>query len=117
MENSELVKQILLIGSVAGALAAISALVMKIVKVVKKVIEYFKKLKESVDKLVEHDADQYKAILKLTVMADNMPLSERISSAKKYLELGGNGDVRKYYEEHLKPFDHIEKENSNETAE
>jgi hypothetical protein len=37
-----------------------------------------------------------------------MPLSERISAAKKYMALGGNGDIKAYYEEHLKPFDHIE---------
>ena len=105
MENSELVKLILLLGGLAGAIAAISALIVKIVKVVRKVIDYFKDLKDSLDTLLKHDKEQYKAILKLTVMTENMPLSERIGAAKEYLELGGNGDVRKYYEEHLKPYD------------
>ena len=108
MNDSELVKMILTLGGVAGAIAAIIALVVKIVGVIKKVQNFFKDLKESVDTLVEHDADQYKQILKLTVVSDNMPLSERISAAKKYMELGGNGDIKSYYEEHLKPFDHIE---------
>ena len=110
MEESELVKTILLFGSIAGALAAIIALIVKVVKGVKKVIEYFKNLRDSVDELLEHDKDQYKQILKLTVMTENMPLSERISAAKKYLELGGNGDVKAYYEEHLKPYDTIREE-------
>lgn len=110
MENSELVKLILLLGSIAGALAAISALIVKIVKGVRKVIEYFKDLKEKVNTLVSNDKDQRKAILKLTVMQENMPLSERIQAAKEYIEMGGNGDIKAYYEEHLKPFDKVEKE-------
>lgn len=110
MENSELVKIILLWGSVAGALAAISALIVKIVKGVRKVIEYFKDLKEKVNTLVSNDKDQRKAILKLTVMQDNMPLSERIQAAKEYIEMGGNGDIKAYYEEHLKPHDKLEGE-------
>lgn len=110
MADSDIVKLILLCGSIAGAIAGISALIVKVVKGVKRVIEYFKNLRESVDELLAHDKDQYKQILKLTVMTENMPLSERISAAKKYLELGGNGDVRKYYEEHLKPYDTIREE-------
>lgn len=110
MAESELVKTILLCGSVAGAIAAIIALAVKIIGVIKKVQKYFKDLRESVDELLAHDKDQYKQILKLTVMTENMPLSERISAAKKYLELGGNGDVKAYYEEHLKPYDTIREE-------
>ena len=110
MAESELVKTILLFGSIAGAIAAIIALAVKIIGVIKKVQKYFKDLRESVDELLAHDKDQYKQILKLTVMTENMPLSERISAAKKYLELGGNGDVKAYYEEHLKPYDTIREE-------
>lgn len=110
MENSELVKLILLLGSIAGALAAISALIVKIVKGVRKVIEYFKDLKEKVNTLVSNDKDQRKAILKLTVMQENMPLSERIAAAKEYMALGGNGEIKEYYEEHLKPHDKLEGE-------
>lgn len=108
MENSELVKLILLLGSIAGALAGISALIVKIAGVIKKVIEYFKDLKEKVNTLIDNDKEQQKSIYKLTVMSENMPLSERIAAAKKYMALGGNGEIKAYYEEHLKPFDHIE---------
>ena len=108
MENSELVKLILLLGSICGAIAAIIALAVKIIGAVKKVKKYFTDLKNSVDTLVAHDTEQTKAIYKLTVVNENLPLSERISAAKKYFALGGNGDIKAYYEEHLKPFDHIE---------
>lgn len=65
-----------------------------------------KKLEEKVDKLVEHDEDQYMSILRLTIMSENMPISERIIAGDKYVKKDGNGDVKKFYqkmlEEHTK---------------
>lgn len=64
------------------------------------------KLEEKVDKLVEHDEDQYLSILRLTIMSEEMPISERIIAGDKYVKKGGNGEVKKYYqkmlEEHTK---------------
>lgn len=57
-----------------------------------------KKLEEKVDTLVEHDKDQYLSILRLTIMSEEMPVSERIIAGDKYIKKGGNGDVKKYYE-------------------
>lgn len=61
-----------------------------------------KKLEEKVDKLVEHDEDQYLSILRLTIMSGDMPISERIIAGDKYVKKGGNGDVKKYYQKLLK---------------
>ena len=65
-----------------------------------------KKLEEKVDKLVEHDKEQYLSILRLTIMSEEMPISERIIAGDKYVKRGGNGEVKKYYqkmlEEHTK---------------
>lgn len=64
------------------------------------------KLERKVDKLVEHDEDQYLSILRLTIMSEDMPISERIIAGDKYVKKGGNGDVKRYYqkmlEEHTK---------------
>ena len=64
------------------------------------------KLEAKVDKLVEHDEDQYMSILRLTIMSSEMPISERIIAGDKYVKKNGNGDVKKYYqkmlEEHTK---------------
>lgn len=64
------------------------------------------KLEAKVDKLVEHDEDQYMNILRLTIMNSEMPISERIIAGDKYVKRNGNGDVKKYYqkmlEEHTK---------------
>lgn len=56
-----------------------------------------KRLEEKVDKLVEHDEDQYLSILRLTIMCPEMPVSERIIAGDKYEKKGGNGEVKKYY--------------------
>ena len=61
-----------------------------------------KKLEEKVDTLVEHDKDQYLSILRLTVMSEEMPISERIIAGDKYVKKGGNGEVKKYYQQMLK---------------
>ena len=100
---------ILFWGAIAGAVTALIALISKIVKVVKSIVSFFHTLKENVDTLLSHDHSQYMAILRLTIMSENIPLSERIAAGKEYLELNGNGDVRKYYEEQLKPYDKIPK--------
>ena len=115
MENSELIRLILLFGSVAGAIAGVAALIASAVRAVKRVIRWFTDLRESVDMLVKHDRKQYLSILRLTVMSEHIPLSERIAAGKAYAEAGGNGDVKRYYESRLKPYDTIErKENGHE---
>ena len=59
------------------------------------------KLEAKVDKLVEHDKEQYLSLLRLTIMAEGMPISERIIAGDRYIKLGGNGDVKKYYQQML----------------
>lgn len=59
-------------------------------------------LLDKVNTLVEHDEDQYLSILRLTIVEENMPISERIIAGDKYIKKGGNGDVKKYYQRMLK---------------
>ena len=58
-----------------------------------------KNLEAKVDKLVEHDKEQYLSLLRLTIMSDGMPISERIIAGDRYLKMGGNGDVKIYYQQ------------------
>lgn len=104
---TEIQQTILAWGAIAGAVVAIIALASKVVGAVKSAKSYFSDLKTNIDTLLEHDNTQYMAILRLTVMSDNIPLSERIAAGKEYLEHEGNGDVKHYYETVLKPHDTI----------
>ena len=60
-----------------------------------------KSLEAKVDKLVEHDEEQYLSILRLTIMNEEMPITERIVAGQKYAAKGGNGEVKAYYEKML----------------
>lgn len=56
-------------------------------------------IERKVDKLTEHNELQYLSLLRLTVMDSDMPMSERLIAGKDYLSRGGNGDVKKFYED------------------
>lgn len=43
-----------------------------------------------------HLDEQYLAILRLTIMSEEMPMAERLIAGQKYVKLGGNGDVKKF---------------------
>ena len=54
-------------------------------------------IERKVDKLAEHNELQYMALLRLTVMDSDMPMSERLVAGKEYISKGGNGDVKEFY--------------------
>jgi len=56
-------------------------------------------IESKVDKLSAHNDLQYLSLLRLTVMDSDMPMSERLIAGREYLTRGGNGDVRKFYED------------------
>lgn len=58
-------------------------------------------LARKVDRLMEHDREQYLSLLRLTIMSENMPVSERIIAGDKYIKEGGNGEVKAYYKKLL----------------
>lgn len=60
-----------------------------------------KNLDKRLVKIEEHDNKQYLGILRLTIMSENMPISERIIAGKEYIDRDGNGDIKKFYKEFL----------------
>lgn len=78
------------------------AVVSAITLIAKKVGGPIVNLLHEIKTLVDHDREQYIAILRLTIMSPDMPISERITAGRKYIKLGGNGDVKEYYEQLLK---------------
>lgn len=103
--ESELISIILKVGAVCAAIAGTTALAVKVVKTTHKVIEWCRCVLNDIKTLLEHDKIQHLAILRLTMVNKNLPLSERIFAGKEYVESGGNGYMKNYYEEHLKPLD------------
>ena len=103
--DSEIINAIIKIGAVCAAIAGTIALIVGAVKTVKRIIVWAQTILKNIDLLLAHDKEQYMSILRLTIVSKNMPLSERIIAGEKYLKDGGNGDIKKYYENQLKPLD------------
>lgn len=60
-----------------------------------------KRMADEVSRLHKNQDKQYLAILRLTVMSEEMPISERISAGKEYIDHGGNGEVKHFYQDFL----------------
>ena len=86
----EYVEGVIAIGAVIGALA-----------VIWKAFEALVKLPKYIRDMHRHTFENYMSILRITIMDPHMPLGERIAAAEKYLEYGGNGEVKKFAIEEL----------------
>lgn len=93
----EVIDLIIRIGALATAIAAIIAIVQKAVKPIAKMHEDITGIAARTKKIEEHDREQYLGILRLTIMSEEMPITERLIAGKKYIAAGGNGDVKHYY--------------------
>jgi len=58
--------------------------------------EHLGEIDKKLDKMQTHQNEQYLAILRLTIMSEEMPMAERLIAGQKYVKLGGNGDVKKF---------------------
>lgn len=51
------------------------------------------------DKMTRKQDSQYLSILRLTIMSEEMPMSERLIAGREYIQHGGNGDVKAFLHE------------------
>jgi len=94
----DIIQIILQIGGAATAITAICLLIKHVVKLFKSAYTFLHNLEVKVNKLDKHDDAQYKAILRLIITADHVPVSERLIAGKEYVEeLHGNGEVKAIY--------------------
>ena len=61
---------------------------------------------KKLDKMQTHQNEQYLAILRLTIMSEEMPMAERLIAGEKYKKMGGNGDVKKFLHQLEKQCEH-----------
>lgn len=76
----------------AATLSAVGVIFVagkKIVSAINNVITDIKDLKS-------HSNENYMSLLRLTIMSSEMPIGERIVAGHKYLEAGGNGEVKQF---------------------
>lgn len=95
---------------IIGGIVAVLNFYRKMKKKLDALLDAITSQSGKIDKLTESDKLQHLSILRLTVMTDSIPLSERIAAGREYIAKGGNGDVKEYIETHLIPHDKIVRE-------
>lgn len=100
--------QIILIGGVIAAATGIIAGVVKLIKAIKRPFEVIEKIHSDITEIKEKQANFELAILRLNVVSEEMPVSERLEAGKRYESLGGNGDVKQIYHHLLDEVNHNE---------
>lgn len=98
-----------LIAKIIGALGTIAGVFVAIFKYGKKIMTSIKDVMTKLDSMEKELKEQRLSILRLVVYNDHIPLSERIIAGKEYIKDEGNGDVKKYIQEELLPFDTTER--------
>ena len=93
---------IIWLATLIGAISAIVVAVRKAIKPFTSAKDDITAISKKVDKLIEHDNEQYLSILRITLMSPEIPISERIIAGDKYIKAGGNGDCKHYYFELIK---------------
>lgn len=90
---------LILAGGVITALSVIITGVVKVVKAVKKPIETIESIHKEVTEIKCKQEQSDLAILRLNIVSEEMPISERIEAGKAYIAKGGNGGVKHLYSE------------------
>ena len=85
-----IINNFIIIGSLVTAACVIFGLLLKIYK-------FIRKWEKWVEETAEHSRDNYMSVLQLKIMAPYMPLTERVKAGDRYVELGGNGEVKRKY--------------------
>ena len=96
-----MIDSLLLVASVVTALTVITAFLLKMYK-------FFRRLEEKYDEMNDLLKSNTLHLLKIAVLDDCLPLTDRIHAGEQYIKLGGNGFVKKKYEKLL---DEYEEEN------
>ncbi len=89
---------ILWLAGICGAVLTIWGLIEKLAKPLRERLAKADEALAAIEQMKPHQREQYLAILRLTIMNTEMPISERLIAGKKYVDEGENGDVKAYYE-------------------
>lgn len=92
---------ILEVAKYVGAIVTIAGAIAPMIKILWQI---YKK----VQTIERHSHEDYKNILRLIIMNEDMPISERIAAGDKYIEEGGNGAVKAKYKALIKEYEETE---------
>ena len=93
-----MVDNILLIASIITAVTVIVTFLFKLYK-------FFRTLEGKYDDMNELLKSNTIHLLKIAVLDDKLPLTDRIHAGEQYIKLGGNGFIKKKYERLLEEYE------------
>ena len=88
---------IIMIASIVTAITVISSTCFKVYK-------FFRNLEKKYDEMNDILKNNTLYILKIAVLDEQLPLTDRLKAGELYMDLGGNGAVKKKYQELLKEY-------------
>ena len=92
---------IMFIATILGGIGTIIGILYKMYKFVRNIEEKYEEMNELIKENTIH-------ILKIAVLNEDLPITDRINAGERYMALSGNGFVKKKY---LKLLDEYEKMN------
>lgn len=95
-----MIESVLVTASVVTALTAITAFFIKI-------YNFFRKLEKKYDEMNDLLKNNTIHLLKIAVLDDKLPLTDRIHAGEQYIQLGGNGFIKKKYEKLLEEYEEM----------
>lgn len=94
-----------LIATIVGSISTIIVGFSKLYKFIRNTEEKYDMIDEKFDQLNETMRINTIHLLKIAVLDEGLPLTDRIHAGEEYLKLGGNGFVKKKYERLLEEYD------------
>ena len=93
-----MIDSILITASVVTALTAITAFLFKI-------YNFFRKLEIKYDEMNDLLKSNTIHLLKIAVLDDKLPLTDRLHAGEQYIKMGGNGTIKRIYEKLLNEYE------------
>ena len=88
---------IIMIASIVTALTVISSTCFKVYK-------FFRNFEKKYDEMNDILKNNTLFILKIAVLDEQLPITDRLQAGELYMDLSGNGAVKKKYQELLKEY-------------
>ena len=101
-----MINTIILTASVITAITGIGAFIMKTYK-------FFRNLEDKYDSMNETLRKNTIYILKIAIMSEEMPLVDRLKAGEMYLSMGGNGMIKRKYNDLMDEYEKRENSHMN----
>ena len=94
--------------AIVSAAGVIIGAIVAIWRIISKISNNIKDLNGTLTDLKTHSDENYMSLLRLTIMSHEMPIGERIVAGHKYLQNGGNGEVKAFLKEEFNITDTVD---------